>query len=72
MQGETRIVFKDKLGAMRDPEHDACFVATVERGERGIYQGEHPNVPGWHIVSVVIDDETLYVPVVLDLHAKAA
>jgi hypothetical protein len=50
------------LGVLTDPEGTGFSDHVVRAGDPGTYWGPHPSLPRWHMCSVCVDGETLYVP----------
>lgn len=50
------------LGVLTDPEGNGFSDHVVRAGDPGTYWGPHPSLPRWHMCSISVDGETLYVP----------
>lgn len=60
----TLVRFTDgPLGTLSDETRPGRFEPeVVNPGDEGTYHGEHPHIDGWHIVDVVVNDRSLFVP----------
>ena len=53
MEKGTKVRFtKGPLGLFDTDDHRHFCDEVVHADDTGIYEGEHPDVPGWHLVRV--------------------
>jgi hypothetical protein len=51
------------LGLLEAPDAARFTEETVSAGDAGEYAGQHPTIPGWHLIRVERDGRSLWAPV---------